>query len=78
MRYTHFERVTQTVHPDRLSEALQQHDASRDGDSSNWTAWWSELNSNFGSVCGALLRPSAGADRSLGSYELESKRNLGR
>jgi len=25
--------------------------AARDRDSSNWTAWWSKLNSNFSSVC---------------------------
>jgi len=24
--------------------------AARDRDSSNWTAWWSKLNSNFGAV----------------------------
>jgi hypothetical protein len=24
--------------------------AARDRDSSNWTAWWSELNSNFRAV----------------------------
>jgi len=51
--------------------------AARDRDASNWTAWWSELNSNFGCGLKAALAQAAATYRISAIQARESADLLG-
>jgi len=59
------------------AEAGQLQSADNKSDSSNWTAWWSELNSNFGCGLKAALAQAAATYRISAIQARESADLLG-